>query len=57
MRIPITDQILMDSTAVIPDGVGDVESVDLGGTYYTENLPVVKEQIAKAGYRSVLLPP
>lgn len=40
-------------TAVIPNGPDETESVDLGGAYYTANLPVVEKQLAKAGYRYV----
>jgi hypothetical protein len=48
----------MDSNAyvcstVIPDGVSAVEGVDLSGDYYTEAMPVIELQIAKAGYRYV----
>lgn len=42
-------------TTVMPKGVSAVESGDLDGAYYTSALPVVKEQIAKAGYRYVIL--
>jgi len=38
-------------STVMPNGVSAVENVDLSGAYYTATLPVVKEQIAKAGYR------
>jgi hypothetical protein len=42
-------------TTVIPNGVSAVENVDLSGDYYTSAMPVIEEQIAKAGYRYVLL--
>jgi len=38
-------------TNVMPNGASGVQNQDLGGTYYTNNLPVVKQQIATAGYR------
>jgi S1/P1 Nuclease len=38
-------------STVMPNGVSAVESVDLGGAYYTAAIPIVEEQIAKAGYR------
>ncbi len=41
-------------TTVIPNGVSAVENVDLSGDYYTSAMPVIEEQIAKAGYRYVL---
>jgi hypothetical protein len=40
-------------STVMPNGVSAVESVDLGGAYYTAAIPIVEEQIAKAGYRYV----
>lgn len=57
---PITSSLIWasDSNAyvcstVLPDGLTAVEDVDLSGTYYNEALPVIKLQIAKAGYRYV----
>ena len=38
-------------STVLPKGVSAVESVDLGGAYYKTAMPVIEEQIAKAGYR------
>jgi len=38
-------------TAVMPNGVAALQSTDLGGAYYTKNLPVVQQQLATAGYR------
>ncbi|PMD62413.1 S1/P1 nuclease [Hyaloscypha bicolor E] len=38
-------------STVMPNGVSAVEGVDLGGAYYTAAIPIVEEQIAKAGYR------
>lgn len=40
-------------TTVIPNGVDAVENVDLSGDYYNSAIPVIEEQIAKAGYRYV----
>jgi hypothetical protein len=42
-------------SAVMPHGVAATEDVDLSGAYYTAALPIVKEQVAKAGYRLVIL--
>ena len=42
-------------TTVMPDGISAVENVDLSGDYYTSAMPVIELQIAKAGYRYVLL--
>jgi nuclease S1 len=44
-------------TTVMPNGVSAVENVDLAGDYYTSAMPVIEEQIAKAGYRYVIYPP
>jgi hypothetical protein len=41
-------------TTVIPNGPSAVENVDLAGAYYTSAMPVIEEQIAKAGYRYVV---
>ncbi|GME27571.1 Nuclease s1 [Neofusicoccum parvum] len=38
-------------STVLPDGVSAVETGDLSGTYYDNSIDVIKEQIAKAGYR------
>ncbi|CAG8979830.1 hypothetical protein HYALB_00002602 [Hymenoscyphus albidus] len=38
-------------TAVIPEGPNVTTTIDLGGEYYRENIPVVQRQLAKAGYR------
>ncbi|PQE31297.1 nuclease s1 protein [Rutstroemia sp. NJR-2017a WRK4] len=38
-------------STVLPNGVSAVEGVDLSGAYYKSAIPVVEEQIAKAGYR------
>ncbi|KAI9816344.1 MAG: hypothetical protein M1832_005101 [Thelocarpon impressellum] len=38
-------------TAVLPDGVDAVTSVDLDGAYYDKTASVVEMQVAKAGYR------
>ncbi|KUJ06891.1 S1/P1 nuclease [Mollisia scopiformis] len=38
-------------TTVMPNGVSSVENVDLSGDYYDTAIPVIEEQIAKAGYR------
>ncbi|RDW78340.1 putative nuclease S1 [Coleophoma crateriformis] len=38
-------------STVLVDGLTAVEGVDLSGAYYTAALPIVKLQIAKAGYR------
>ncbi|PMD16565.1 S1/P1 nuclease [Hyaloscypha hepaticicola] len=38
-------------TTVMPDGVSVLENEDLSGDYYTSAMPVIEEQIAKAGYR------
>jgi hypothetical protein len=42
-------------TTVMPNGVSAVENVDLAGDYYASAMPVIEEQIAKAGYRYVSL--
>ncbi len=38
-------------TTVMPDGVSVLENEDLSGDYYTSAMPVIEEQIARAGYR------
>jgi len=38
-------------TTVLPNGPDAVFGKELSGTYYENVIPVVKEQIAKAGYR------
>ncbi|KAE8441275.1 hypothetical protein EG329_005541 [Mollisiaceae sp. DMI_Dod_QoI] len=38
-------------TTVMPKGISAVENVDLSGAYYNKAIPVIEEQIAKAGYR------
>ncbi|CZS88544.1 hypothetical protein WAI453_010722 [Rhynchosporium graminicola] len=38
-------------TAVLPAGVEGVEGKELNGTYYEKAAPVVRMQVAKAGYR------
>lgn len=38
-------------STVLPDGVSAVETGDLSGDYYDGSIDVIKEQIAKAGYR------
>ncbi|KAN0096595.1 S1/P1 nuclease [Hyaloscypha variabilis] len=38
-------------STVMPNGVSAVENVDLAGAYYTAAMPIIEEQIAKAGYR------
>ncbi|EKG11768.1 S1/P1 nuclease [Macrophomina phaseolina MS6] len=38
-------------STVLPDGVSAVETGDLSGAYYDSSIDVIKEQIAKAGYR------
>ncbi len=38
----------------MPDGATATEDGDLGGSYYTAATPIVKRQIAKAGYRYVV---
>ena len=48
-----TDSNAFVCTTVMPNGVSAVESVDLAGDYYTSAMPVIEEQIAKAGYRCV----
>jgi hypothetical protein len=40
-------------STVMPDGISVLESGDLDGAYYTSAIPVVKLQLAKAGYRYV----
>jgi hypothetical protein len=57
---PVTSSMLwaVDSNAyvcstVMPNGISATENVDLSGDYYTSAIPIVKLQIAKAGYRSV----
>ena len=42
-------------STVLPNGVSAVEGVDLSGAYYKSAIPVVEEQIAKAGYRYVFI--
>jgi len=37
----------------MPNGVSVLENEDLSGDYYTSAMPVIEEQIAKAGYRYV----
>jgi hypothetical protein len=46
-----TDANAYVCSTVMPNGVSAVEGVDLSGAYYTATLPIVQEQIAKAGYR------
>jgi hypothetical protein len=41
-------------STVMPNGVSAVENVDLAGAYYTAAMPIIEEQIAKAGYRYVV---
>jgi len=41
-------------STVMPNGVSAVEKVDLAGAYYTAAMPIIEEQIAKAGYRYVI---
>jgi hypothetical protein len=48
-----TDSNAFVCTTVMPNGVSAVENVDLAGDYYTSAMPVIEEQIAKAGYRCV----
>jgi hypothetical protein len=38
-------------TAVMPQGLTPIETVDLSGAYYTAAIPIVEIQIARAGYR------
>ncbi|KAF3916108.1 hypothetical protein AA313_de0200526 [Arthrobotrys entomopaga] len=38
-------------TTVLPDGVDAVEGVDLSTEYYRKAAPVVRQQLAKGGYR------
>jgi hypothetical protein len=51
-----TDSNAFVCTTVMPNGVSAVENVDLAGDYYTSAMPVIEEQIAKAGYRYVSSP-
>ncbi|KAG9233337.1 S1/P1 nuclease-like protein [Amylocarpus encephaloides] len=46
-----TDSNSYVCSAVLPDGRNATETIDLSGEYYTETLPIVQIQIAKAGYR------
>ena len=46
-----TDTNAYVCSTVMPDGISAVENVDLSGAYYTEAMPVIELQIAKAGYR------
>jgi hypothetical protein len=50
-----TESNALVCTAVMPNGVSALQSVDLSGSYTTGATPSVRLQVAKQGYRYVPL--